>query len=100
MGILILYISIVVVGYFVGMIFRKKNMEKIKWIGPLQTAIVTVLLTLMGIRLGANEDVVRGLGTIGIEGFVSALFAIAGSLIAVVVARNIMGINKKGERND
>ncbi len=94
------YLGVVVVGYFVGGLIRKKSDNKLPWIGKVQTVVMILLLLVMGIRLGANEEVVKGLGSIGIVGFVTAIFAMAGSVLAVIFARKLMKIDRKGEKND
>ncbi len=100
MGLLVWYLCVAVIGYFVGSIIRKRKNKnyKIKWVGPFQTVLIIIMILSMGIRLGINEDVVKGLGSIGISGLITAMAAMAGSVIAVFFARKLMKINKRGEK--
>ncbi len=98
MLLLVWYLTVVFIGYIIGMLIRRKGGKRIKWISPVQGVIIILLLLIMGIRLGANDDVINGLGTIGITGLITAVFALVGSLIFVYFTRKILGINKKGEK--
>jgi Predicted membrane protein len=49
------------------------------------TAALWLLLFSMGFRIGNNPELVHSIGTIGLLGFASAVFTIAGSCIAVVL---------------
>ncbi|MEG0157641.1 MAG: hypothetical protein RR472_05845 [Anaerovoracaceae bacterium] len=99
MNLLALYLGITLIGYLVGSKLRKKEM-KITWAGKIQSIAVVILVLLMGSRLGANDAVVKGLSSIGITAFVLTLFAFVGSVGAVMLARKLLGINKKGVRSN
>ncbi|MFZ5859702.1 MAG: lysine exporter LysO family protein [Spirochaetota bacterium] len=49
------------------------------------TAALWLLLFSMGFRIGNNPELVHSIGTIGLLGFASAVFTIAGSCVAVVL---------------
>ncbi len=100
MALLVWYLSVAVVGYLIGSVIRKKKSDKYKisWVGPFQTVLIIIMILSMGIRLGTNEDVVKGLGTIGLSGLITALAAMTGSVIAVFFVRKLMKINRKGEK--
>ncbi len=98
MGIVFWYMCVVVGGYFIGSFIKKSNIKKLKWLGPVQMCFIVMLLIVMGIRLGANPEVIDGLGGIGVIGIITSLFAIAGSVMAVFLTRKLMGINDKGEK--
>ena len=50
----------------------------------------------MGIRIGMDEQVVRGLGIIGAKAFALTLAAYAGSVLMVVIIRKWLKINRNG----
>lgn len=96
MKILILYIGVCAVGIWFGTKMRKENKE-VKGTEKLQTGLLVLLLATMGTKLGANEEVFKNLGSIGLSAFVLTVFVMAGALGAVFLARKLMGFNRKGE---
>lgn len=96
---LILYLAITVAGYFAGSALRKKKW-KIWWAGNVQAIAIMILVGLMGMRLGANSDVIGNIPSFGITALVLTLFAIAGSLAAVLIARKLMKIDRRGVKTD
>ena len=62
---LILYLIMAAVGYFVGSRFRNKK-EKLAWTGKIQTVAIILLVFTMGTRMGANDEVIKNLGPIGL----------------------------------
>ncbi len=50
----------------------------------------------MGLRMGANEEVISNLGTIGVQSVIVTIFAVGGSMLAVFFTRKIMGLNREG----
>ena len=62
-----------------GWLFKKtKNLEGIS--GKLSMASVALLLFLLGIDVGAKEEIRNHLDTLGLTGLLIAIFSIAGSL--------------------
>lgn len=94
-----LYFGIMLIGYWIGAQLRYKGKVKSKRIGMMQAGAVTVLIFVMSSRIGFNHDVLKSMGTIGWMALVTVVFALAGSLLFVHVARKLMGINRKGERS-
>jgi uncharacterized membrane protein len=92
------YFGITLIGYFIGSTLRKKGKKKSKWVGRFQAAAVTVLIFVMASRIGANEDVLRSMGTIGFMAFVTVVFALAGSVLFVYIARRLMKLDNQGVR--
>ena len=71
-------------------------MDKMKWLGPAQTVTVLCLVFTMGLRLGANKDVVDKLDSYGLYALVITIFTIVFSIVAVSIARRTMGIDQYG----
>lgn len=70
-----------------GYLFRR---HPLRWIAPLTTYIIWILLFLLGIEVGSNQQLTASLGTLGIESAVAAIFMVAGSCVAALVFhRNI-----------
>lgn len=95
MGVLVLYLSIVVIGYFIGASLRKRNIV-LKYAGKIQTLALIALVFLMGSRIGAEDEIVRSLDTIGLKALLITLMIIAGTVITAFVARKLLGFDKKG----
>ena len=66
MTLLILYWAIMLVCYAIASKLRDKK-EKFSFVGKLTNAVICVLVFLMGLRMGANEEVTSNLGTIGLQ---------------------------------
>ena len=94
---LLLYIAVTVVGYFVGARLKKQN-KTWKWVGPLQTLVIIVLVFLMGSRIGASEEIVSSLGTIGLISFVFTIIIMLMTVVAFTIARRVMGFDRYGRR--
>lgn len=95
MDVLVLYLSLCIIGYFVGDHLNKKDV-KLKGASIVQTIALVALVFVMGSRIGAEDDIVRSLGTIGLKAFVITMFIFAGTVLAVFAARKLMGFDKKG----
>lgn len=77
----------------VGWLLRKQEMS---WIHRLITLLIWVLLFLLGIEVGGNEKIVRGLATLGVEAIVMTLFGTLGSVIAAWALWRVLYGKKKG----
>lgn len=99
MGIITLYLGMVVLGYIVGSKLKKKEIE-LKWTGKIQLVAIIVLVFMMGSRIGADETVIASLGTIGVTAAVITAMTLAGSVLAVFLARKAMKIDKEGGKID
>lgn len=95
MGDLILYLGITVVGYVLGSRLRGHK-EGLGWTGKVQTAAITCLVLLMGMRMGSNEEITGNLSTIGLSAFVITLFTMAFSIEAIFLTRKLMKIDRYG----
>lgn len=92
---LILYLGITVVGYVLGSRLRGHK-EGLGWTGKVQTAAITCLVLLMGMRMGSNEEITGNLSTIGLSAFVITLFTMAFSIGAIFLTRKMMKIDRYG----
>jgi uncharacterized membrane protein YbjE (DUF340 family) len=92
---LILYLFMAVIGYLAAMKFMDKR-ESPAWIGRVQTVAIIVLVFTMGSRMGANDEVIKNLGTIGLYALISVIIVLVFSIIAVSFVRRLVGLNKYG----
>lgn len=83
------YIILVVVGAFIGSrpLIRTRPLI---WLGKLQFAALMILIVSLGVKLGANEEVISSLGQIGLSALLITVLAMAGSLIAVTLLRRFV----------
>jgi hypothetical protein len=52
----------------------------LKWAGRITEGLVCLMLFVLGFSIGANDSVMRSLGSLGVEGLLLALGAMAGSV--------------------
>ena len=60
------------------------------WLGRFQTAALLLLIATLGAELGANEEIVASLGTIGLNALAITLTSMAGSMLAVHALRKYL----------
>ena len=75
---MIIVISLMVCGIILGYDFKERNL---KFVQKLINYAIFLLLFLLGITVGANEDVMNNLYSIGLEALLITLAAIAGSVL-------------------
>ncbi len=91
-----MYWGVILLGYFIGWKSRS-NRDKLSWVGTLLFIAIIVLVFLMGSRMGSNREVVSHLGSIGLDAFFITVMTMAGSLLAVMGTRKLLGMNRYGE---
>ena len=94
---LLLYLAVTIIGYFIGTGLKKRG-KTWTWVGGLQTLVIIVLVFLMGSRIGASEEIVSSLGTIGLVSFVFTLIVMLTTVVAFTIARRVMGFDRYGKR--
>ena len=83
---LVIYLALVAAGAVLGSRPALQS-RPMPWLGRLQTAALLVLIAALGAQLGANEEIVSSLGTIGLNALVITLTSMAGSMLAVHALR-------------
>ena len=71
-------VMIMLCGIGTGYLLRNKKMS---FIGRIITALIWVLLFLLGIEVGANPRIINGLQTLGLEAVILTLGGSAGSVL-------------------
>ncbi len=90
-----LIISFIVIGIPIGYFLRKNEKVK-KIVADLSTYTVYALLFFLGIQMGANDDIMSSLGSIGIKAFILAVCISLGSALAgLVVIKYLKGLEDK-----
>lgn len=85
-------IGIMLTGMLTGYLLRNK---KLSWIYRIITLLIWLLLFLLGIDVGGNQAIIRGLHSIGLEAFIITLAAVAGSTLAAWVLWYFLYIRNK-----
>ena len=92
---LALYLGHAFVGYIVGALVRDKK-DKLGWAGKVSTIAIIVMVFSMGMRMGANEEVISNLGSIGLYSLLITAIIVGCSVGATSILRRLMGLDKKG----
>lgn len=95
MKLLALYWSFMIVAYILAAGLRKKKAEFPR-ISEAMMIVVYFLCFDMGLRMGINEEVTSGIGTIGAVAFLVTVCCIAGSMAATTVTRKIFRMDRYG----
>ena len=77
--VMFIVIGIMVAGMVLGYVLRCVRME---WTHLLVTLLIWLLLFLLGIEVGENEQIMRGLHTLGLEALLLAVGGVLGSVLA------------------
>ena len=87
-------IGLMLTGMLLGYLLRKRDLKKIHQI---ITLLIWLLLFILGIEVGSNEQIIKGLHTIGLEALIHTLGGTLGSVIAAWALWRAL-YNKKGGR--
>ena len=71
-------VSFMLSGVLVGFLLRKKSL---KWIQKVITLFIWLLLFLLGVDSGTNEEVISSFPRIGLEALIITFAAIVGSVL-------------------
>lgn len=87
-------ISIMLAGVLVGWMLRK---HLLSWLSAVVTALVWLLLFLLGIEAGGNPQVMAGLSTLGMEALTIAVAGLLGSCVLSLLLWKVVS-RKENER--
>lgn len=71
-------IGLMVSGIALGYLMRRR---KLGLVHPVITLLIWILLFLLGVEVGNNEAIIKGLHTIGLEALIITLAAVSGSIL-------------------
>ena len=86
---LILYLALVALGAFLGSRPQIQSLP-MPWLGRFQTAALLLLIVTLGAELGANEEIISSLGTIGLNALAVTLTSMVGSMLSVHALRKYL----------
>lgn len=81
-------------GMLVGYLLRKQNLRKIH---QAITVLIWLLLFILGIEVGSNEQIIKGLHTIGLEAIALTLGGTLGSVVAAWALWKVLYRAKGGQ---
>ena len=82
-------IALFTIGTFLGFLLRKQKCT-IQFIDHITNWSVYILLFLLGLSIGINKPIIKNIGVIGIQAFILAVGAIAGSIILTFIAERLL----------
>ena len=91
-----LYLACMVVCYFLASKLRSRREFLGRIVNVITLASVFVLVLMMGMRMGSNEEIIASLGTIGLQAFLFTIVVVIGGVLSVTAARKLLGIDKFG----
>ncbi len=92
---LAMYWSAMIIMYIIASKLRNRK-ENFKWIGEAINVPIYVLVLLMGLRMGADKEIVDSLGTIGIQSVIVSVLVIGSSILGVILMRTLLRMDRYG----
>ena len=87
--------SAMAVCYLIASRLRDRK-DKMTWIGTVINLLVYIMVFLMGMRMGANEEVIQSLPTIGLQSLLVTALVIVSGMLGVTLVRHILHIGRFG----
>lgn len=85
-------IGLMLTGMLLGYLLRKRDLRKIHQV---ITVLIWLLLFILGIEVGGNEQIIKGLHTIGLEAIILTLGGTLGNVVAAWALWKVL-YKKKG----
>ena len=98
MQILIKCWTAMVICYLIASRLRSRK-DKMTWVGTFMNVLIYVMVLIMGMRMGANEDVIRSLPSIGMQSLLVTALVILSGMVGVTLVRKILGIGRFGRNS-
>ena len=86
---LAIYIALVAAGAVIGSRPAVRS-RPLPWLGRLQFVALMILIVSLGVKLGANDEVISSLGQIGLAALLITVAAMGGSLLALFLLRRFV----------
>lgn len=94
---LLLYLGMLLIGVLIGH-FEIGHKKFVNALGKLQMITLLLILFVMGMRLGGDEQVVASIGEIGLQAFLLASGSIIFSVGFVFLGRKLMHFTRGGQK--
>ena len=96
---ILLYLIILTIGIFIGNKGSKNLLNEfmIKSLNRIQTFSILLLLFIIGISIGMDEDVIISFITIGKQALILAVFSVIFSILGVkIISKHVLVLKRKG----
>ena len=87
-------IGIMLTGMLLGYLLRSKRLS---WIHKIITLFIWILLFLLGIDVGGNDSIIKGLHTLGLEAVIITIAAVIGSILCAWGLWYLLYIKNRGK---
>ena len=94
MTLLALYWSIMIACYLIAGKLRRHK-DRFHFLDKLTSFFIYLLIFLMGLRMGADEEVTSSLGSIGVQALLITFLTAVGSMLGGTAARKIVHLNRR-----
>ena len=94
MAMLALYWSIMIACYLIAGKLRRHK-DRFHFLDKLTSFFIYLLIFLMGLRMGADEEVTSSLGSIGVQALFITFLTAVGSMLGGTAARKIVHLNRR-----
>ena len=94
MTLLALYWSIMIACYLIAGKLRRHK-DRFHFLDKLTSFFIYLLIFLMGLRMGADEEVTSSLGSIGVQALFITFLTAVGSMLGGTAARKIVHLNRR-----
>lgn len=84
-------VGIMLLGVFTGYLLKN---HQLRWVQRWIMLAIWVLLFLLGVTVGTNEEIMNNLDTIGLKGLILALGSVLGSVILAWVVYRFFFVRK------
>lgn len=71
--------------------------DKFNWTGSAMMVFVYILVFVMGVRMGINDEIISNIGTLGLESLVFCFIIVFGTILFIFLTRKMIGINRYGD---
>ena len=95
MQFIIALLSTLVIAFLIGMRLQHSKPGE-RFIDPAIQVSVAIMLLMLGMRMGSNEEVIRNFGQIGLISAVITVLLWIGAVAGVAISRRVLGIDKYG----
>ncbi|WP_350455026.1 lysine exporter LysO family protein [Slackia heliotrinireducens] len=92
---LILYLGMTIAGYALGARMRRSGMRP-SWASGMLGAVIMLVVFAMGLRIGANQDVVSNLNLIGLYALITVLSALLFTIVGLALLRRALKLDRHG----
>ena len=93
MTLLALYWSTMIACYLIASKLRRHK-DRFHFLDKLTSIFIYLLIFLMGLRMGADEEVTSSLGSIGVQALFITFLTAVGSMLGGTAARKIVHLNR------